>query len=250
MSKNPQDQMEIGRSSRGGINSSRAQRLSEKIETNKKSSGKWVYALSGVSVLAVLAFVYGATEPSSPGAGNSASDDQVSNSVAAFDIANAEIVSGNITEPDVQTPSQQTDAVMAENGKSDLQPAALSTSEEQFVALVPEPSGSIACVAVIETNLDALEVRSATSEDVPWSFKQDEVTKLVQSVLDCPEARFEVNGSLELLELGLSDLEVRWNQAERYLALRTVSTELGVSDALSENGDDAQPDLGHNFILR
>ncbi len=256
MASKPQNMAQIGRSNRAGISSARARRLAEKIDDRKPSSGKWLYAVSGIAVVGALAVAYNSSAFSALIAGSTedgrmalvagdAPETTAAPKPVDMQIAREPAPISPQDVPALRVAADPTSPI-AESGPDAGAPVQASLPDAVPAGAAGPAAGAPACIAALQTNLDSLKASAGTSETVPWSFKRGEVTKLVQSALDCPDVHFKVDGSLELLELELSDLEISWNEAALALTLRTVATDAEASDASSDGtGPGAQ-----TFVLR
>ncbi len=250
MSTKPNSNKGIGRSSRGGVHSSRAKRLSDKVEQNTGSGSKWLYLLSGAAVLGAAGLLYNSMSSSTEALAAETPADapvsEIAEQVAAQATDNSETIDNTVA----QSASVATAAVAPTvAGSATSQDVAAAPRVIEASTLPTVPVGQPFCVTAIERSLSTLHATFLEEQFIPWSYRQDEVTKLVQQVIDCQEVGLDVTGNLELLELGLADLEIDWDRAEYFLQLKTVptSTEQATGE-LSDPGGDGNP--WTSFILR
>ncbi|WP_299890466.1 hypothetical protein [uncultured Ruegeria sp.] len=118
----------------------------------------------------------------------------------------------------------------------DLLPDVIAKTEPPAQPVLEEPVQVVAsinpaapyCIQMIQSRVAALHYVTQTASD--WDSRQQDVSRLVQSTLDCSQAGLQIAGSLELAGTGIADLRVRWN-------LETWTLHLAVVDsAYSESG--------------
>lgn len=265
-----------GRSHRGGIPASRAQRLAETVQ---KGPGlpffsHFVILACVLCIMTVIGFGLGANfgylghqvavpsveaAPSLPTA-------ERRNEIVLYDPPDPVVppqasVAGDELSDEIETASEA--PLIADDGKvqllfssndgdADTKPnATASMSDDQnkrvLVPILTE------CVAAVEERLTVLRARFLKAGLIPWSVRQMYVTELVQQVIDCPQITLSVTGSLELLPLGLSDLEVNWSRSTERLGLRTVPVVSGHKRTAFEDpdGDDYVANIDSmSFVLR
>lgn len=102
----------------------------------------------------------------------------------------------------------------------------------------------IPCVARVEARLADLHATAQTEE--ARAARQDGLSRLVQATLDCRAAGLEIEGSLELAEMGLADIRVTWQRDSSRLRLTVVDDVPagGAQVAFSEDG------LPVEFVIR
>ncbi|MEM7710551.1 MAG: hypothetical protein AAF264_07350 [Pseudomonadota bacterium] len=262
-------EMGVGRSTRGGILSSRARRLSDRVEERKAPRRAWptyiVLAVAG-SLAAGLFYAWmtrppgaglgarlevASEPPRSPGPGPDGMEADVAaeiSGVPATDPVEEEDTGSNggtIADVILAAPSERVavpseDAVaeppdvaaqpsdVGAGAEADSQavPAALTSDAEPVPDEAAPPRAG--CVRVIEGSLARLHAES--QEVVAWAVRQDEVTGLVQQVVDCPGVTFDVVGSTELLDRGLAALQMDWDRAGQALTLTIIRS--GSEDGL------------------
>lgn len=215
---------------RAGLPLARAQRLA--VETRKGARKGSTGLLYGVALLGVSALVgFGlvteqASPPSSAVASQTTLPEQpliaspVGSAIADSAVAATETASARVPQ---------------------LEPVA--AVQPQTVSL-PIDSNHPACVQSVETRLNTLHETTVTKAH--WSTQQSALSDLVQSALDCNEARLKIRGSIELIGTNMADVSVRWDRNSWTLDLNMIDN-IEEQAALSAPGitDDAV-----EFVIR
>lgn len=195
---------------RAGMPLARAQRLAARTGGTSAATPRAYLALGILSVAAIIglgaaqgippaAGPADATPLPAPVAGVPAPTEEAPAPPAATIVAAADPASGLVQ-------------VAADPAEGTVQAAA-------GPVVIAAPAATMAgCVGAIDGRVGLLRASAGTG----WSAQRDGVLELLQSALDCRDARLEIAGSLELLGSDLADLRVRWNAAERALNLAVV----------------------------
>lgn len=191
---------------RAGLPLARAQRLA--VETKEAAHKGSAGLLYGVSLLGVSALV---------GFGLVTEQDSAPASVAANQTTLPE-------QPFIESPigyaiadSAVGAAKIATASVSQLEPVAAVEPQTVFL---PVDSSHPACVQSVEARLNTLH--KATLSEAHWSKQQSALSDLVQSALDCNEARLKIRGSIELIGTNMADVSVRWDRNSWTLDLNMI----------------------------
>ncbi|SFI52851.1 hypothetical protein [Jannaschia pohangensis] len=250
----------VGVSARGGVHSSRARRLSDRVEQNSGSKGFGAVPLSLGAVIVAIGAVSFLSLRSDP-AVDSAADTPIA--AVSIETPALDATPSPVAEIEIEAPTQDVALIEASPdtpAASDdpvevVATASVTEATPEAAPLRNFTTSTIACVAAVEFNLMAMERgRSTATVSADWSSRQQQVTDLVQKVLDCPQAGFQVVGSLQLLEVGLADLEVIWDRDTAQLELRTVARAsldpARPTQDPAETGADADALPWTNFTMR
>ena len=151
----------------------------------------------------------------------------------------AEVAAVTPAEPtvvEVETPAE-TPAVVV----TDEAPVEVPAEEPVVVAAAPVIDGP-ACISNIHGSVFTLGEASAGG--ATWATHQNDVTRIVQTVIDCDGATFNVIGSLDTLDRNVAVLSVFWDLSERHLNLELVPVDAEVSEPSLLTDDDVA------FVLR
>lgn len=222
MSAKLKSQEGFGRSNRGGVSMSRARRISDSVDQSTSAGKKWLVTGAVVAAGAAAFVFFGSGTPA-----------EFTTSVAQVA---APVVVTETPVPVTPLPITQVDSAPSAPTVPARQPDIVSEPPDtpgivrpaaQNRVVIGETASRAAsdtCIGGIEANLTTLQAKFAEETLIPWADRQVDVTGLVQRVIDCPTASLEVTGSLELLSLGLADLEVSWHRSDQLLHLTTVTT--------------------------
>ncbi len=94
-------------------------------------------------------------------------------------------------------------------------------AKPETAAVAEVRSGAPYCIRMIDPHLGALT--SDVDGGAPWTELKDDLGRLVQNALDCPEAGVQIVGSLSLAATDIADMRLRWDRAENSLELATVA---------------------------
>ncbi|MEM9973940.1 MAG: hypothetical protein AAF771_07135 [Pseudomonadota bacterium] len=237
---------------RAGVPLARAQRLAK--ATKSASFGTpWVYTAIGLLSAAGLAgygVIAGSGATSRPAGTVTTAElanEQVPNSsgaLASLSDGAARGFSDLASETGAAVPSPglntiaNVDAREVDTGSSTAPSSQLAPPAEVVrVSTVFEPVTGPSCIAEVERNI--LGLSNLMDVDEPLEEQKGALAALVQSTLDCQDARLQIAGSLELFGSGLADLRVHWDRSGWNLDLAMVDSTFGPSGAQSMKADDA-----------
>ncbi|MEM8694034.1 MAG: hypothetical protein AAGG57_19455 [Pseudomonadota bacterium] len=195
--KKPKDT--IGHSARGGISLSRAKRLSDTVDDRGGRKSKWLMAGSGVVLIATVA-LFLAQQPAS------IDGEVIASETGAANLRN--------TETSTLLPAG-VEAVETPALVEVIDPPTETPSVQRTI----QPSN---CVSAARLRLANIKEGLGARVVGLWSDHKRDVNALIQLVVDCRGAAIEIDGSLELIEVGLARLHLLWDPSRDTLVLTTI----------------------------